>query len=46
MKYLYLFTLMFVLSCVRVDSKSADLVSPCAGCDDRTTPQGNLKYTV
>jgi hypothetical protein len=46
MKYLLYFALLLAVSCAKTNSKNDDLMSPCAGCDDRTMPQGNLKYFV
>lgn len=47
MKYLALFCCFFIFSCtVQNASKNADLRSPCAGCDERVSPAGNLIYKV
>lgn len=45
MKYLSLIMFAFCLvSCGKTSSKNDDLMSPCAGCDDRVMPKGNLEY--
>ena len=46
MKYCVYLILFLAIACNKVDSKNNDLISPCAGCDDRVTPQGNLKYII
>jgi hypothetical protein len=49
MKFIYISASAFVLlfGCISTtSSKNADLISPCAGCDDRVMPKENLKYTV
>ena len=46
MKYFAFLMLFLVVACGKVESKNNDLISPCAGCDDRVTPSGNLKYTI
>lgn len=39
-----LLTCVILVSCGRTASKNDDLMSPCAGCDERVIPLGNLKY--
>ena len=44
MKYIYLLAFIMLAACSGVSSKNDDLMSPCAGCDDRVSPIGNLTY--
>ena len=47
MKFVYISAFVLLFGCFSVkSSKNADLISPCAGCDERVMPKGNLKYTV
>jgi hypothetical protein len=47
MKFLCLLAFILLAGCVATRAtKNADLISPCAGCDDRILPKGNLKYLV
>ncbi len=47
MKYIIFLFCLFAVSCAtQTASKNTDLKSPCAGCDDRVSPAGNIKYLV